>query len=66
MADSPAGSSGRRCPSVPRERAPESCEEADPRWFRPDCFVTWASTAADPDRDGLRAALARWFGRPRD
>ncbi|MET7471360.1 FAD-dependent monooxygenase [Micromonospora sp. NPDC005599] len=34
--------------------------------LRPDCYVAWASSAATPDRDGLRAALTRWFGRPGD
>ena len=34
--------------------------------LRPDCYLAWASDAAAPDRDGLRAALTRWFGRPRD
>ncbi|WP_240969338.1 FAD-dependent monooxygenase [Streptomyces sp. HNM0575] len=33
--------------------------------LRPDCHVAWASSAARPgpgEREGLRAALARWFG----
>ncbi|MGC4893450.1 FAD-dependent monooxygenase [Micromonospora sp. DT31] len=34
--------------------------------LRPDCYVAWASGVATPDRDGLTAALTRWFGRPRD
>ncbi|WP_422741361.1 FAD-dependent monooxygenase [Micromonospora sp. WMMD754] len=34
--------------------------------LRPDCYVAWASTAGALDRDGLRAALGRWFGQPRD
>jgi len=29
---------------------------------RPDGYVAWASV--EPDVDGLRAALARWFGQP--
>ncbi|QLQ35294.1 FAD-dependent monooxygenase [Micromonospora robiginosa] len=34
--------------------------------LRPDCYLAWASAEAAPDRTGLRAALTRWFGRPRD
>ncbi|MEV0157071.1 FAD-dependent monooxygenase [Micromonospora sp. NPDC050686] len=34
--------------------------------LRPDCYLAWTSTSAAPDRDELRAALTRWFGRPRD
>jgi len=29
---------------------------------RPDCYVAWGSSSDTPDRDSLRAALARWFG----
>jgi 2-polyprenyl-6-methoxyphenol hydroxylase-like FAD-dependent oxidoreductase len=32
--------------------------------LRPDCYVAWASTAEEPDKAGLRAALERWFGAP--
>jgi 2-polyprenyl-6-methoxyphenol hydroxylase-like FAD-dependent oxidoreductase len=33
--------------------------------LRPDCYVAWASGSSNPEPaelDGLRAALARWFG----
>ncbi|WP_372495610.1 aromatic-ring hydroxylase C-terminal domain-containing protein [Saccharopolyspora soli] len=30
--------------------------------LRPDGSVAWASDAAQPDRDSLRAALTTWFG----
>jgi hypothetical protein len=33
--------------------------------LRPDCYVAWATSSADPDareRKALRAALERWFG----
>jgi 2-polyprenyl-6-methoxyphenol hydroxylase-like FAD-dependent oxidoreductase len=29
---------------------------------RPDCYVAWATDAAEPDEQSLRAALRRWFG----
>jgi 2-polyprenyl-6-methoxyphenol hydroxylase-like FAD-dependent oxidoreductase len=29
---------------------------------RPDCYVAWATDAAEPDGRSLRAALQRWFG----
>jgi hypothetical protein len=29
---------------------------------RPDCYVAWASTDAEPDPESLRGALRRWFG----
>ncbi|MEV4753707.1 FAD-dependent monooxygenase [Micromonospora sp. NPDC049559] len=35
--------------------------------LRPDCYVAWSCAAPRPDdrqRAALRAALARWFGRP--
>ncbi|MEU4739570.1 FAD-dependent monooxygenase [Actinosynnema sp. NPDC023658] len=31
--------------------------------LRPDSYVAWASDDEHPDRDGLREAAARWFGR---
>jgi 2-polyprenyl-6-methoxyphenol hydroxylase-like FAD-dependent oxidoreductase len=34
--------------------------------LRPDCYVAWESTSPHPDdqqREALRAALTRWFGR---
>lgn len=31
---------------------------------RPDCYVAWASDAAAPDPDELRASLTHWFGAP--
>jgi 2-polyprenyl-6-methoxyphenol hydroxylase-like FAD-dependent oxidoreductase len=31
--------------------------------LRPDCYVAW-SASGEPDRDGLREALTRWFGAP--
>jgi hypothetical protein len=37
--------------------------------LRPDCYLAWVSSSARPDpgeREALRAALARWFGRPAD
>jgi 2-polyprenyl-6-methoxyphenol hydroxylase-like FAD-dependent oxidoreductase len=37
--------------------------------LRPDCYVAWASSSAEPDdteRKALRAALERWFGTPVD
>ncbi|MEU5261241.1 FAD-dependent monooxygenase [Amycolatopsis sp. NPDC021455] len=37
--------------------------------LRPDCYVAWASSSAEPDdteRKALRAALERWFGSPVD
>jgi 2-polyprenyl-6-methoxyphenol hydroxylase-like FAD-dependent oxidoreductase len=30
--------------------------------LRPDCYVAWATDAAEPGGDEVRAALARWFG----
>ncbi|MFI9639296.1 FAD-dependent monooxygenase [Micromonospora sp. NPDC051925] len=33
--------------------------------LRPDCYVAWQSTVDGSDEDWLRAALTRWFGRPR-
>jgi 2-polyprenyl-6-methoxyphenol hydroxylase-like FAD-dependent oxidoreductase len=37
--------------------------------LRPDCYVAWASSSADPgeeERKTLRMALERWFGSPLD
>jgi hypothetical protein len=37
--------------------------------LRPDCYVAWASSSAEPDdteRKALRQALERWFGTPVD
>jgi 2-polyprenyl-6-methoxyphenol hydroxylase-like FAD-dependent oxidoreductase len=37
--------------------------------LRPDCYVAWATSSAEPDdteRKALRAALERWFGSPVD
>jgi 2-polyprenyl-6-methoxyphenol hydroxylase-like FAD-dependent oxidoreductase len=37
--------------------------------LRPDCYVAWASTSPRPDareREALRSALTRWFGKPVD
>ncbi|MCZ7438303.1 FAD-dependent monooxygenase [Micromonospora sp. WMMC241] len=34
--------------------------------LRPDCYLAWASADDAPDSDGLRAALTRWFGQPRN
>jgi 2-polyprenyl-6-methoxyphenol hydroxylase-like FAD-dependent oxidoreductase len=33
--------------------------------LRPDCYVAWSSTAPQPDREELHAAVARWFGTER-
>jgi 2-polyprenyl-6-methoxyphenol hydroxylase-like FAD-dependent oxidoreductase len=36
--------------------------ELDGILVRPDGYVAWAAAARDADRDGLRTALATWFG----
>jgi 2-polyprenyl-6-methoxyphenol hydroxylase-like FAD-dependent oxidoreductase len=43
--------------------------EATALLVRPDGYVAWATSAAEPDEDdrkALRAALERWFGHPLD
>ncbi|WP_409185613.1 FAD-dependent monooxygenase [Amycolatopsis sp. VS8301801F10] len=32
--------------------------------IRPDGYVAWSSTAAEPDVEALRSALTQWFGAP--
>ncbi|MGW4396912.1 FAD-dependent monooxygenase [Amycolatopsis nivea] len=32
--------------------------------IRPDGYVAWSSTAAEPDVEALRTALTQWFGAP--
>ncbi|TMR88694.1 FAD-dependent monooxygenase [Nonomuraea basaltis] len=45
----------------------DSATSATALLLRPDCYIAWASASTRPgsdDREGLRAALSRWFGAP--
>jgi len=47
----------------------KAAPEATALLIRPDGYVAWATSSADPDdtdRKALRAALERWFGSPVD